>query len=92
MEDWMKKKLSDLLNTVKEPKSGLTLQQLGIIEGIKHEPVTNKLIVVTDPVITSKACCMIFNMYEVGELEDMIASKLNQEFPGISVEFAGRCS
>ncbi len=88
MEEQMRNKLANLLDKVKEPKSGLTLNQLGIIEGIKHEPVTNKLIVVTDPSLTFKACCMVFNIYELGELENMIASELVKEFPGVQVEFS----
>jgi metal-sulfur cluster biosynthetic enzyme len=88
MDEQMKNKLTHLLNTVKEPHSGLTLNQLGIIEGIKYDSLTNKLIVVTDPDTTSKACCMIFDLYKVGELEDMIASVFMREFPGMKIEFA----
>jgi len=87
MDELMKKKLSDLLDRVKEPQSGLTISQLGMIEGIKHEPITNKLLVVTNPQITSKACCMVFNLFEVGEIEDLIAFELKKEFPNVEVEF-----
>ncbi len=92
MEESMKKKLAQILDRVKESQSGLTLSQLDIVAGIKHEPVTNRLIVVTDPSITSKVCCMVFDIYGVGEIEDLIASELKKEFPGFSVEFAGKSS
>jgi metal-sulfur cluster biosynthetic enzyme len=92
MEEAMKKKLANLLDRVKEPQSGLTLSQLGMVAGIKHEPITNKLIVVTDPLITSKACCMVFNIYEVGEIEDLISFELKKEFPDLDVEFVSQNS
>jgi len=87
MDELMKKKIGDLLDRVKEPQSGLTIRQLGMIVGIRHEQITNKLIVVTDPQLTSKACCMVFNIYEVGKIEDLIALELKKEFPNVEVEF-----
>lgn len=90
MEESMKKKLAQILDRVKEPQSGLPLSQLGIVAGIKLEPITNRLIVVTDPSITSKVCCIVFNIYGVGEIEDLIASELKKEFPDLTVEFASK--
>jgi metal-sulfur cluster biosynthetic enzyme len=87
MNVMMKKKLAELLDRVKEPQSGLTISQLGMVIGIRFEPITKKLIVVTNPQITSKACCMVFNIYELGKIEELITAELNKEFPELNVEF-----
>ena len=90
MEEKMKNKLSSILERVKEPQSGLSISEMGYVAGIKHEPITNKLIVVTDTRITPKACCMVFNLFGISRIENLLTDELKKEFPELEVKFVNK--
>jgi hypothetical protein len=89
MENIIQNKIDSVLDRIKEPQSGLSLSQIGFVEKIRCNSEGKKLIVFTNRLGHSKACCIALNMIVLGHIEKTLVEELKKEFPNHSIEFAG---
>ncbi len=87
MNQEMKNKLSNILDEVKDPETGLPVSQLGLIEGIKHKADLNELLVYMNSLETAKACCMVSQFLGYAKIEELLKEALEKEFPNQTVVF-----
>jgi hypothetical protein len=88
MDSTIQKKLDGVLHRVKEPESGLSLSQLGLVERFRYSAKDRRLIVFKSKIMPGKGCCtLISNMLLHSTLESLI-KELQYEFPDFSIEVA----
>lgn len=87
MEDKMKRRIDGVLERVKEPESGLSIAELGLVERLRYSEKSRKLVVFTNPINSPPGCCVITAKL----LQDATGKRLTEEFqkvfPDLSIEF-----
>lgn len=84
----MKKKLDTVLDRVKEPESGLSVSQLGLVERFRFIEKDRRLIVFKSRIRSSKGCCtVVANMLLHSTLKSL-TQELETEFPDLRIEIA----
>ena len=87
MDQIMKKKIDAVLDGVKEPESGLTVAQLGLVEKLSYSEKLQKLVVFTHPVKSPKGCCLIIAKLLQDDTGKRLMTEFEKAFPNLSVEF-----
>jgi len=86
MDHHMTDKIDTILETVKDPESGLTVAQIGLVEKVRHVESSQKLIIVKRPVRPAKQCCKITaNLLLTSTLKDL-QTAFEKAFPELSIE------
>ena len=83
----MRNKLAEILDKVKEPENGMSISQMGLVAGIKHNNKTNEFSVYMYTLETAKACCMVFQLNAYAAIETLLKTEIEKEFPGNKVVF-----
>jgi len=87
MEEKMKRKIDTVLDSVKEPESGLTIAQLGLVEKLSYSEKQGRLVVFTHPAKSPKGCCLIIaKLLQEGTRKRLMA-EFEKTFPGVMIEF-----
>jgi metal-sulfur cluster biosynthetic enzyme len=87
MENIIQEKIDRVLDRIKDPQSGMTLLQLGLVKKIRYVEKRRKLIVFFNRLGHCKACCAALNMVMLADFENAINEGLKAEFPQFSVAF-----
>ena len=86
MAQRMANKIDTVLDQVKEPESGLTIAQIGLVEKVRYVEASRKLYVIKRPVRPAKQCCKITaNLLLTSTLKDLQAA-FEKAFPDLTVE------
>jgi len=80
-------KLADILDTVIEPESNLSISELAIVAGIKHDEDNKQFLVYMNPLDKAKACCMVFQLVGYSEVEVLLKEAIEHFFPTQTVVF-----
>ncbi len=83
----MKIRLQKTLEKVVEPRSGVSILDLNIIEGIKYNELVNKFFIYINQKEASKTTGVVFNFLGENLIESSIDSALRDEFPEISARY-----
>ena len=84
----MKQKIDAVLDRVRDPESGLTVAQLGLIQSFRFIEKGNKLVAFKSQMRSGKGCCtLVANMLLHTTLKELI-SELEKEFPEYHIEVA----
>lgn len=83
----MKEKIDSVLDTVKEPETGLTMAQLGFVERIRYNAEKKKLTVFSCNLKPNhKYCCTIIQGLLISGTINSLTEAFQKEFPDLSVE------
>ncbi|MCK5541501.1 MAG: hypothetical protein KAI40_02330 [Desulfobacterales bacterium] len=63
IDDIMKQKIDTVLDTVKEPESGLSVGQIGLVQKFRYVSSKKILYVYRNPILPSKGCCTIMSIF-----------------------------
>lgn len=83
----MRNKLAEILDRVKEPENGMSVNRMELVAGIKYNDKTNEFSVYMYTPETAKACCMVFQLNAYAAIETLLKAEIEKEFPGNKVIF-----
>jgi metal-sulfur cluster biosynthetic enzyme len=83
----MIRKIDAVLEKVKEPESGLSIAQLGLVERLRYSERYKKLYVFTRPIASPPGCCIIIAKLLQSTTGERLKSEFQKEFPDLSIEF-----
>jgi len=83
----MKKNLQKVLETVIEPRSGVSILNLNIIEGIKYNELVSKFFIYINKKEAAKTSGVIFNFLGENLIETSIDLALGKVFPEIGTKY-----
>lgn len=87
MDSIMKEKIDRVLNTVKEPETGLTMAQLGFVERVRYSEDKKKLIVFSNNLKPNhKFCCTVIQGLLLSGIIKSLTQAFQKEFPDLAVE------
>ena len=87
MDTAMKEKIDRVLNTVKEPETGLTMAQLGFVERVRYNEEKKKLTVFSCNLKSNrKICCTVIQGLLISGTIDSLTEAFQKEFPDLAVE------
>ncbi len=82
-----KNKLSEILNSVKDPENGMSVTEMNLVAGIKLNETTNEFEVFMYAPETAKACCVVYQLNAYSTIEKLLKDKIEKEFPNNKVVF-----
>jgi hypothetical protein len=83
----MTRKIDAVLARVKEPESGLSIAQLGLVEKLRYNPTRKKLYIFTSPIRNNrKQCCTILQGLLISGTLNALTEEFRKEFPDLAVE------
>ena len=87
MDAAMKEKIDTILDTVKEPETGLTMAQLGFVERIRYSEKQKKLTVFSSNLKANrKLCCTVMQGLLVSGTKNALTEAFQKAFPDLAVE------
>ena len=87
MDSAMKKKIDAVLDRVKEPESGLSIAQLGLVERLRYSSASKTLYVCTSTIRHNrKQCCTVLQGLLISGTLNSLTREFQKEFPDLSVE------
>ena len=88
MNSEMSRKIDAVLERVKEPESGLSIAQLGLVERLRYSEKAKKLFVFTRFIKPNhKYCCTVIQGLLISGTLKQLTKEFQKEFPDLSVEF-----
>ena len=83
----MKEKIDRVLDTVKEPETGLTMAQLGFVERVRYSAENRKLTVFSANLKPNrKVCCTVMQGLLISGTIRSLTEAFQKEFPDLAVE------
>ena len=87
MDSIMRTKIDRVLDTVKEPETGLTMAQLGFVERIRYSDAQKKLTVFSSNLKDNrKLCCTVMQGLLVSGTKNALTEAFQKAFPDLAVE------
>jgi metal-sulfur cluster biosynthetic enzyme len=87
MDAAMIEKIDTILDTVKEPETGLTMAQLGFVERIRYSEKQKKLTVFSCNLKPNhKSCCTVMQGLLISGTKNSLTEAFQDAFPDLSVE------
>ena len=83
----MTQKIDAVLNRVKEPESGLSIAQLGLVERLRYSEKEKQMFVFTCFVKPNHHyCCTVLQGLLISSVTDALTAEFKKEFPELSIE------
>lgn len=83
----MKEKIDRVLDTVKEPETGLTMAQLGFVERVRYNEEKKKLTVFSCNLKPNrKVCCTVMQGLLISGAHKSLTEAFQKAFPDLAVE------
>ncbi|MCK5099602.1 MAG: hypothetical protein KAR45_15950, partial [Desulfobacteraceae bacterium] len=86
IDDSMKQKLDAALDTVKEPESGLSVGEIGLVQKFRYVSSKKTLYVYRNPIAPSKGCCTIMSNMLLAATQKNFLDALKASFPELTIE------
>ena len=87
MDSVMKEKIDRVLETVKEPETGLTMAQLGFVERVRYHEEKKKLTVFSCNLKPNhKYCCTVIQGLLISGTINSLTEAFQKAFPDLAVE------
>jgi metal-sulfur cluster biosynthetic enzyme len=87
MDAAMKEKIDTILDTVKEPETGLTMAQLGFVERVRYSEKQKKLTVFSCNLKPKqKLCCTVMQGLLISGTKNSLTEAFQEAFPDLAVE------
>ena len=83
----MKVKIDKILDTVKEPETGLSMAQLGLVERVRYIEDKKKLLVFFCNLKPNhKYCCTVMQGLLISGVINALTDSFQKEFPDFAIE------
>ncbi len=82
----MKQKIDAALDTVKEPESGLSVGEIGLVQKFRYVSTKKTLYVFRNPIVPSKGCCTIMSNMLLAATQKNFLDELEKFFPELTIE------
>ena len=83
----MKAKIDKILDTVKEPETGLSMAQLGLVQRIRYIEDKKKLLVFFSNLKPNhKYCCTVMQGLLISGVINALTDSFQKEFPDFAIE------
>lgn len=83
----MKQKIDAVLDRVKEPETGLTIAQLGLVERLRYSEQKKKLSVFLSTINRNQhRCCTIIQGLLLSSILNSLTEEFKKEFPELAIE------
>jgi hypothetical protein len=82
----MKQKIDDVLGSVKEPESGLSVGDIGLVQKFRYVSSKKTLYVYRNSILPSKGCCTIISNMLLATTQKDFLDALKTAFPELSIE------
>ncbi|MEJ2731663.1 MAG: hypothetical protein P8185_24665 [Deltaproteobacteria bacterium] len=87
MDSAMKEKIDRVLDTIKEPETGLSMAQLGFVQRVRYNPEKKKLIVFSSNLRPNrKICCTVMQGLLISSTLSSLTEAFQKAFPDLEVE------
>lgn len=87
MDSIMKEKIDRVLDTVKEPETGASIAQLGLVQRVRYSENSKKLIVFFGNLKTNhKYCCTVLQGLLISGTINSLKDAFQKEFPDLAIE------
>ena len=83
----MKQKIDAVLDRVKEPETGLSVAQLGLVERLRYKASEQTLsVMVSDVNRGQHTCCIIIQGLILSSVLNALTAELKKEFPNLTID------
>ncbi len=86
IDDSMKQKIDAALDMVKEPESGLSVGEIGLVQKFRYVSSKSILYVYQNPIAPSKGCCIIMSGMLLEAVQKNLLDTLKKSFPELTIE------
>jgi len=86
IDDSMKQKIDAALEIVKEPESGLSVGEIGLVQKFRYVSKKKTLYVYRNPIAPSKGCCTIMSNMLLATTQKNFLDELKKVFPELTIE------
>lgn len=87
MDAEMTKKIDGVLDRVKEPETGLSISELGLVSRLRYSAKHKKLAVFTKPLDTNRHyCCTVLQGLLIKGAYERLTKEFQKEFPDLQIE------
>jgi len=86
MDDAMKKELDAVLDRVKEPESGLSVGDIGLVQKFRYVSSKNMLYVYRNSILPGKGCCTLISNMLLSTTQKELIGELKKSFPKLTIE------
>jgi metal-sulfur cluster biosynthetic enzyme len=87
MDAEMTKKIDRVLDNVKEPETGLSMSELGLVSKLRYSAKQKKLAVFTTPLNNNRHyCCTVMQGLLVKSTLERLTKEFQKEFPDLQIE------
>ncbi len=85
----MKRRIDSVLDRVKDPESGLSVSELGLVKKLRYSEEKKHLYVFTDFQAHQPGCftCAAIASLVMSKIRNDLENVFNNEFPDIEIEF-----
>ena len=83
----MKKTLQAALDRVKDPETGLSVAQLGLVQKIRYDKENKKLLVFLTFIRPGPVCCSILSGMVLSTVKKNLQMELERVFHELTVEY-----
>jgi metal-sulfur cluster biosynthetic enzyme len=87
MDEQMKKTLQAVLDRVKDPETGLSVAQLGLVQKIRYVKENKKLLVLLTFIRPGPVCCSLLSGMILSAVKKELQTELERAFPELTVEY-----
>jgi len=85
MDGRMKQQLDSVLDRVKEPESGLSVGEIGLVQKFKYNASKRTLYVFRNPILPSKGCCTLLSNMLLETTQKALLRELENAFPELAI-------
>ena len=85
MDDHMIQKIDSVLDRVKEPESGLSVGEIGLVQKFRYNASKRTLYVYRNPILPSKGCCTILSNVLLETTQKELLHELETAFPELVI-------
>jgi metal-sulfur cluster biosynthetic enzyme len=83
----MKQKIDAVLDRVKDPETGLSIAQLGLVERLRYSESKKILYVILSAINRSpRKCCTIIQCLLLSGVLNALTEEFTKEFPALTIE------
>jgi len=86
MDKNMIQKIDHVLDTVKEPESGLSVSDIGLVQKFRYVESKKILYVYRNPIKPSKGCCTLMSNMLLSSTQGLLIDALELAFPDLSIK------
>jgi metal-sulfur cluster biosynthetic enzyme len=90
MNPEMTRRIDTVLDAVKDPESGLSVAQIGLVKRLRYSAEARTLLVFTRPLGQTHGCCTLIALTLLEDVQQRLLEALGREFPDLTIRLAGR--